>query len=377
MTEPGGRAPGPEGAQVAPSADDAARRPLWRRLLPRRRGWRIFLSSAAAFVGLAVLAGALVPLPYVLIAPGSATSVDDVVAIKGADTFEPDGSVLFLTVSVTDEKPNAFTVLDGWLDDTVTVKDWEDVYRGRSKEEDERENVALMDLSQVYAKKVSLERLGYEVPVNGFQVFDVEKGSPADGVLETGDVITAVDGAPATNFEDLGDAVRLRRPGETLEVALIRGDEPRTVAVGTRAAPEGPHRGEAQMGVTAPASYDFPVDIEIDTGSVSGPSAGLAFTITILDELTPGDLTGGENVAVTGTIGPDGEVGAIGGVEQKAVAARRAGVELFIVPNGDLREARRHADGMKVVGVDDLDGALAALEDAGGDPLPSPGAPPA
>ena len=139
------------------------------------------------------------------------------------------------------------------------------------------------------------------------------------------------------------------------------GDE-RDIEVGTRAAPDGPCEGKAQLGIvgrTRDEKFDYPVDVKIDTGRVGGPSAGLAFTLTIIDELTPGDLTGGRPVAVTGTIEPDGRVGPIGGVAQKAVAAKDAGARLFIVPGDELRDAREHADGMKVVGVATLDEALA------------------
>jgi PDZ domain-containing protein len=118
---------------------------------------------------------------------------------------------------------------------------------------------------------------------------------------------------------------------------------------------------------TRSEKFEFPVDVEIDTGRVSGPSAGLAFTLTILDELTPGDLTGGEKVAVTGTIRADGGVGPIGGAEQKAVTAREAGAKLFLVPAEEVDEARGRADGMKVVGVRTLDDALAELKELGGD----------
>ena len=96
----------------------------------------------------------------------------------------------------------------------------------------------------------------------------------------------------------------------------------------TRAAPT-----SASSTSTRSETFDFPVNVQIDTGRVSGPSAGLAFTLTILDELTPGDLTGGKKVAVTGTIGADGSVGPIGGAQQKAVTARRRGSEA--VPRPD------------------------------------------
>jgi PDZ domain-containing protein len=116
--------------------------------------------------------------------------------------------------------------------------------------------------------------------------------------------------------------------------------------------------------------YTFPVDLRIDTKEVGGPSAGLAFTLAILDVLTEGSLTGGHQVAVTGTINPDGSVGPIGGIAQKAAAAADAGAEVFLVPADEAEDARAHDHGLRILPVADLDDALAALEAIGGDPLP-------
>jgi Lon-like protease len=233
--------------------------------------------------------------------------------------------------------------------------------------------------SQLVAKKVSLERLGYTVEVSGggAVVTSVVKGSPAEGKLEVGDVITAVDGMPVELAEQLGPAVRDRPVREPVTFTVRRDGRTDTVTVETRAAREGPFEGEAQVGVsssTKDLEFDFPVDVTIDTGDVGGPSAGLAFTLTILDELSPGDLTGGKKIAVTGTIELDGSVGPVGGVAQKAVTARDAGARLFIVPEAEEEEARGHASGMKVVGVRNLGEVLDALQRVGGDPVPAPNA---
>jgi Lon-like protease len=236
--------------------------------------------------------------------------------------------------------------------------------------------------SQMTAKQVALERLGYTVPVTGAGavVTAVQKRSPSDGELRVGDVITAVDGQPVTLAEQLGPIVRSRPPGQPVTFTVDRNGSGKPVTVVSRAARAGPCQGRAQVGVqtaTRSEKFDFPVNVQIDTGRVSGPSAGLAFTLTILDELTPGDLTGGKKVAVTGTIRADGTVGPIGGAEQKAVSAGRAGAKLFLVPTEEVKEARSRADGMKVVGIRSLDDALTELKKFGGDDTGVPPAPPA
>ena len=132
--------------------------------------------------------------------------------------------------------------------------------------------------------------------------------------------------------------------------------------------------GTACLGVTMDpdpfVTYSFPIDVKIDTQKVGGPSAGLAFTLAIIDDLTPGDLTGGRRVAVTGTIDSKGIVGPVGGVEQKAITARHNDVSLMIVPKDELEDAHHGAGNMKVVGVRTIDEALAALQKAGGASVP-------
>ena len=112
---------------------------------------------------------------------------------------------------------------------------------------------------------------------------------------------------------------------------------------------------------------DLPFDVSIDSGTIGGPSAGLAFTLTLIDVVTPGELTGGNRVAVTGTISAAGQVGNVGGVAQKAAAAEAEGVSMFIVPIESVEAAESTTSDLRVVGVETLDDALAALADLGGD----------
>jgi PDZ domain-containing protein len=157
-----------------------------------------------------------------------------------------------------------------------------------------------------------------------------------------------------------------------------RGGETLDVDVTTAAAEEQPFRGDAYVGIgvrTRDEGVDAPVEVEIDAGRVGGPSAGLAFTLAILDEMTPGNLTGGDDVAVTGAITSEGGVREVGGVAQKAVAAREAGARLMLVPRPEVELARARAGDMSVVGVRTLDDALRALRRHGGDPLEVPAEP--
>jgi PDZ domain-containing protein len=181
---------------------------------PRRRWWRIPAAVVGGLVVVVAAAAAFVRLPYVLISPGAATPVEDVVEIEGAPTYEHDGSVLFLTVNVSNQRPNVYGALSGWLDDDVDVLPEEDVFPDRDREREREANRVAMTASQVTATKVALERLGYTVPVEEYVVFGIEPDSPAEGELELGDTITAVDGVPVRMVPDLGATVRERAPGE-------------------------------------------------------------------------------------------------------------------------------------------------------------------
>lgn len=356
--------PAPGGEPDAPEATTQGRR--------RRRPWAIVVAVVSAIVCVAAIAAAFVRLPYRIIAPGQATPVSDVVEVRGTKTYSHPGSLLFLTVSVSNRDPNVYRYLTALLDPDSEIVDREEILGHGSQRDDNRLNQQLMDESEITAKAVALRRLGYEVPVrgDGATIVQVSKGSAADGVLRPGDVVTSADGQAVHVADELGPIVRRHRPGEPVSVTFERAGEPRTVTLTSGQNQE--HQAFLGIAVlTRNLRYDFPVDVRIDPGPVSGPSAGLAFTLTVLQELTKADLTGGRRVATTGTIEPDGSVGEVGGVKQKAVTARRAGATLMLVPRSELREAKRHAGtSMKVVGVRNLDEALAALHAAGGARIP-------
>jgi PDZ domain-containing protein len=336
------------------------------------------LAAFAALVLVAAIAAFFIRLPYVVISPGQATPVDRVVKISGAPTYPHRGSLLFLTVSVSNGRPNVYRTLVGWLSPDQDVQPEKKELGCLSRTEDDRQNVMLMTDSQQVAKTVALSRLGYQVGARGAGtiVFDIAPNSPACGRLLVGDRIVAVDGKPVAKASDVGPIVRARTPGQRVTFTVQRGSERRDVTVATTKAMSGPFKGLPVVGITPSddVKFSFPsgVDVTIDPGPVTGPSAGLAFTLTLLDKLTPGDLTGGRSVAVTGAIGLDGAVGDVGGVPQKTVTARHAGAKLFIVPADEEREARSHAGSMKVVGVRTLEDALSALRDAGGAAIPPP-----
>ena len=226
-------------------------------------------------------------------------------------------------------------------------------------------NQRRMESSQETAVVVALEHLGYDIPRDGVVVVEVRSGTPAAEVLEPGDVIVGIEGVPVADLADLTGALTSFDAGQTvaLDVDRVGGESVELVEVELIEFPNGAGRPVIGIGARERIAVDeLPVDVAIDSGRIGGPSAGLALTIGIIDLLTPGELTGGRRVAATGTISLDGSVGTVGEVDQKAIAAVRAGVDLLLVPAANLSEAVAHAgDDMQVVGVTSLQEALDAL----------------
>jgi len=322
--------------------------------------------------------GWFVRLPYYTISPGSSLDVNERVKVSGAPSYEPEGEVRLLFVRQR-ARVNVWRWLSAALDPDVDLYKERGFTGGQSPEQVRDQGIADMRVAQFAARSVALQAVGYELgPVReGARVLYVFSGMPASDVLSEGDLILAVDGRAVRNSQGLGKAIGRHTAGESVKVTFLRHGTRRTESIKTQAAFDD---GRPIIGVQAVPPYDFPVDIEIDTDRIGGPSAGLAMTLSIVDELTPGELTGGEVVAVTGTIDLAGRVGPIGGMSQKVGSARGAGAALFLVPacphgaahaecERDLDRARSRAGDMAVEEVATIEDALEVLEAAGGAPV--------
>jgi Lon-like protease len=233
--------------------------------------------------------------------------------------------------------------------------------------EDERAHrrceLAAMRRSQDYAIAVALRELDYSVPTRrlGVAVEGTFPGYPAAGALRSCDWIRAVDGTPVKRSEDVTRALGRKKPGDRVRLLVERDGERRPRALRTVADPRRP--GRAFVGVSVTDAYDvvrMPVEVKIDLGQVGGPSAGLAFALSLMEALGPG-VDRGYRLAATGEIFLDGSVARVGGIKQKTIGARRSGMDLLLGPGYNAAEARRYADGLRVVPVDSFQQALRAL----------------
>jgi Lon-like protease len=217
--------------------------------------------------------------------------------------------------------------------------------------------------SQKVAAVVALDHLGYKVRARsgGVTVVLVDSRAPAAKVLKTGDVILSADGQKVTSVLRLRAVLAKHRPGDRVRIGFRRDGKVQTATIKTIADPQDPKRALVGVNARDALRVILPVKIKIDAGGVGGPSAGLAFALDILQELGR-NVAHGRKIAATGELALDGTVGPIGGVKQKTIGVRRAGVDVFLVPAGEnAREARRYADGLQIVPVKNFPQALQAL----------------
>ncbi|MGI9624890.1 MAG: YlbL family protein [Acidimicrobiales bacterium] len=327
-----------------------------------------------------------------IVAPGSATDTADAVVVSGAETFDPEAEIAFTTVTIS-RSASIWEWFWAHFDDASEVVPAEDIDGTRTREETREVTQFQMNQSQDTATLVALDLLGFEVvpEVEGAFVLQLVADSPAQEALQLGDLITEVDGAPVRSSEDLAEAIQSLEPGDTVEISLQRAAEDgrdgsdssaESMEVTIRLAEHPEIEGAGFLGVSieTPVRADAPFEVGFEVGRVRGPSAGLAFSLAIVDVLSEGELTGGIDIATTGTIDRFGNVGAVGGVPQKIEAAHRAGIELFLVPPSELVDAVEAADGrLEVRCVQTLDDAVLVLIEFGGnglDVLEQFGAPP-
>jgi PDZ domain-containing protein len=236
---------------------------------------------------------------------------------------------------------------------------------GQSQEEVNQRNAEQFTRSQNSAEVAALRYLGYPTRVT---VARVVEGAPAEGRLAAGDVITSVDGVEVTEATQLQQLVSGPPAGTTLTIGYLRDGQPGSVAVTTEAIGDD---DTGRIGVEISTEFDVPFELSIQLDRIGGPSAGLMFALGIIDKLDPEDLTGGRIIAGTGTIDEAGNVGPIGGVPQKLVAAHDLGAEAFLLPSANCAEALENApEGLPLLRVDTLEQAVRALADLRADRQP-------
>jgi len=326
----------------------------------RRRGATVLVG--AALLVLLLWQSMVVRVPYVELGPGPTVDTlgtadgHPVIQVTGATTSNSGGQLRLVTVSVRSDL-TLFDAMRGWLESDYAVVPRELIYPpDKTEQQVDQENAQDFKQSQTSAETAALRKLGYPVHVT---VKDITKGAPADGQLQSGDVVEAVDGTPVTSAERLTELIRAKPAGTPRTVGITRAGATRTLTFAAAKADDGTPR----IGITVEQNQPHPFTLKIDLDRIGGPSAGLMFALGIVDKLDPTDLTGGMVVAGTGEIDDEGRVGPIGGIAQKLVAAKAARARAFLTPAANCAEALGAAQpGLPLVKVSTLDDALAGLQ---------------
>jgi PDZ domain-containing protein len=326
----------------------------------------VLLISGFATVALAA-ALTLLPMPYAVLRPGPVLNTlgsaagTPLITVTGRRTY-PTTGVLDLTTLRTlggpGRKVTLAQVLAGWVDPTVSVVPVQQIFPpDQTQKQTDELNQQLMTSSQESATAAALTALGIDVPTT-LAVAGVDPDAPAASVLRPGDVILAVDGRAVPTLSELRERLQALHREERAAITVRRSGSREQVTVRTSQ-----QDGRTVLGVFIDPTFRFPFQVKIQIENVGGPSAGLMFALGIIDNLTPGDLTGGQRIAGTGTIAADGTVGRIGGIQQKLVGARRAGARWFLAPAGNCDEVVGHVpDGLRVVRVSTLEQARSDLQ---------------
>ena len=315
---------------------------------------------------------AAVTVPYVSLGPGptfdTLGQVDskEVVDIKGTEVHKTTGHLNMTTVSQRDDLTLG-QALSLWMSGREQLIPRDLVYPpDKSKDEIDKANTTDFKRSEDNAEFAALGYLKYPSAVT---VDTVTDPGPSAGKLQAGDAIDAVNGKPVANLEQFQALVKLTKPGQNMVVDYRRKNEPAGIATITLGS--NPDRGWGYLGVAVLDAPWAPFSIQFNLANIGGPSAGLMFSLAVIDKLTTGDINGSKFVAGTGTISADGKVGSIGGITHKMLAAHDAGATVFLVPADNCAEAKTaHEDGLALVKVDNLGQAVDALHSlsAGGEP---------
>ena len=362
-----------------------------------RRRWRTLAGAVLALV-LAAVVAARIPLNEYALTPGNATPVTPLVSVHGVATARHPGTIYLTDVYL--QQLNALSWVTLHLSSHVQFVPADALTPpGVPTSELAAQGYLQMRDAQLAAEVEAFRTVGWRVPAArvGATLTGVVVPSPASRAgLAVGDVVTAVGGRPVLDACGLVAALHGLAPGSVVRLGVRRvrisptgvlsWRPARRVRVRTTAPPagvassgcpgvSGPDRSFLGVALEDDVAYHLPARVRIDTANIGGPSAGLAMTLALVDLLSRHSITGGRDVAATGTMAVGGAVGPVGGVAEKAVAVERAGARVFIVPRSEMGAAHSGAPGLRVLGVTTLAQALADLRSLGGaapDPLSAP-----
>jgi Lon-like protease len=320
-----------------------------------------------------------IQLPYYVTKPGMAHDVEPMVEVEGG--FDAEGTFMLTTVRLG--KANVYSFLLAKVNKYQYLYQENEIRRtDETEEEYHLKQLQMMENSRESAIEVAYKKAGKEInyQYKGVIVIDIYPGMPAEGKLELGDRIIAINQMKVKNAEQFISYVSSKKEGDSIRIQFIREGKQMEETLTVAPFPQQPNKVGIGIGLVDDKNVQTNPQIEINTEEIGGPSAGLMMSLEIYNQLTKKDITKGYKIAGTGTIDSEGNVGRIGGIEQKVVAAHEAGADIFFAPNDPiskevkqqnhivsnyeaaLKTARDIETNMKIVPVTSFEEALAYLE---------------
>jgi PDZ domain-containing protein len=305
-----------------------------------------------------------IPTSFNVVEPGVALELSPIISVE--DGYENEGDFLLTAVSSRRAVVWDYIYISLLEPDD---KELESMAAQLPEDMDMNEYIKimgdLMEESKLQAQTVAFRKLGYDVSVSGegAEVVEVMKDGTAYNKLKKDDLIIEIDGKKVEMAADAVNIIRNREIGEPVELKVLRDGDVLDFILETVEL-EG-NKGNPSIGVLISSrglEYDIPREVNFETDNIVGPSAGSMFTLEIYNQLTPNDITSGKRIAGTGTVNLDGQVGKIGGVRYKMMAALEAGADLFIVPAENYEEAEAANIDLKIIKVETIDDIIEYLE---------------
>jgi PDZ domain-containing protein len=296
------------------------------------------------------------------------------VTVEGGDKTEK--GTLMLTTIASIKANNIYYLGYGYLAPHTEIKREEEVRGDMSDREYKRLLEHMMKSSQHNAVAAGLRAAGEQVKVHYEGVFlrGFLSESKAKGILEVGDVLHSIDGKEFDKAEEMSEYIHAhKKPGDKVQVGFTREGQKRTETVEVVEFSVKTKTGiEERVGLGVHLENETRIEnereVKIEAEDIGGPSAGLMFALEIYNQVVPEDITKGYRIAGTGTITMDGNVGQIGGIRHKVVAAHEKGAEIFFAPadldpDGEFN-ARDAADEVKKLGLNMKVVPVATLQEA-------------
>ncbi|MBO0469043.1 PDZ domain-containing protein [Enterococcus sp. DIV0242_7C1] len=304
---------------------------------------RISIKSMLPFVLVIVLIIAMIfPIPYYIEGPGTTENLKDFVSVDNKQDTEP-GAFYLTTVGV--RKATLASLITASFSDFQEIVSKKDLMGSSTNSEYERIQQYYMDSSKNAAieQALKLANVPYDMQFKGVYVLAIEDNSSFKGKISVGDTVTGIDGKTFKSSEEFVAYVKKQKVGQEVTVSYLQDGKAKEATGKLIELPTDKKAGIG-IGLTDHTEIDSSIPVEIDSGDIGGPSAGLMFTLETYEQLTQKGIRKGYKIAGTGTINTDGIVGRIGGIDKKVVTASKNKADIFFAPDDEITKEMKEAE---------------------------------